>query len=421
VQPVDLEPHKEYFKKLINLYHDYLDLPIILRFADGDTIYSEDCPYFCKMIQKRYPSVCTEAISKEDLLSRCKMGVPCYSFYTKYTINLGAVHIGQKLIKGEESVSRDIFVNTMLDLEANDLEFRHLLDNFDKLDIIELNSESEIHLNKALNFIKRHFDLECARIYHSERRVQELKMMAENLAHQLLTPIQGVLGNAENLIQELNDLPQSCQNVELHSIANDNFTEIQKLALCADNLRNWIMSERKYTYRYDFHIASIVPILMRAIKMFRSEAKYRGIMLENPELVGSAPPILRLSEEHMTRVFYNLINNAVKYSYDGTPKNQRYVEVKCKYIENYYCIDITNYGVGILPEELDGIIYEAGYRGKLAKDRNRTGCGLGMGIAKKIIEDHGGHIEIFSESQGKSSWDAKNPFKTTVRVCLPLL
>ena len=124
-------------------------------------------------------------------------------------------------------------------------------------------------------------------------------------------------------------------------------------------------------------------------------------------------------------VFTNLLNNAVKYSFDGTSNHKSQIKIVCKPVYgqngNYYCIEISNHGVGIMPDELEKVFYY-GYRGKMARDRNRFGSGLGLPAVKKIIEGHGGYIDIDSVLEGRAFDGSKlNPYKTTVKIFLPLM
>jgi signal transduction histidine kinase len=63
-----------------------------------------------------------------------------------------------------------------------------------------------------------------------------------------------------------------------------------------------------------------------------------------------------------------------------------------------YIVEITNYGVGIKPEEIEkGLIFHPFYRGEYATDRYRTGSGLGLTLVKHVIVDmHGGAIQVQS-------------------------
>ena len=85
-------------------------------------------------------------------------------------------------------------------------------------------------------------------------------------------------------------------------------------------------------------------------------------------------------------------------------------------------MSIESYGVGVLPDEIHtGRIYEHGERGALARDRNRTGSGIGLSEAKRIAEAHGGSVILESRPVMKDQHEDANAsaYITTVDVQLP--
>ena len=116
--------------------------------------------------------------------------------------------------------------------------------------------------------------------------------------------------------------------------------------------------------------------------------------------------------------FNNLYSNAVKYSYTGMAKKERYITTECDEEilggQKYFSMDVSNFGVGILQDEIDSEkIYIPGYRGILSLDRNRTGSGVGLYLIREVIvRIHNGKIEIVSENK-------ESGYLTTVKVMIP--
>ena len=114
----------------------------------------------------------------------------------------------------------------------------------------------------------------------------------------------------------------------------------------------------------------------------------RCVTIEPPELTPN--DIFTVDAQFLTMAIYNMIENAVKYSFSN-----RHVSIFSKCVkyqdEHKYQLDIVNFGVGILPEEIEQrlIFYE---------DRHRTGSGLGLALADAIVRNHSGSITVKSIS-----------------------
>lgn len=157
----------------------------------------------------------------------------------------------------------------------------------------------------------------------------------------------------------------------------------------------------------------LVLLLEEAIDVFEAPAFAKGVLIQL-----EAPPsvIIRADSQLMFRVFVNLLNNAIKYSYTTTGHSgQRHVDVQARRhsSDGRYLVNVTSYGVGITAAEIaSGSIFEYGVRGELASDREREGTGIGLAECKRIVEAHGGTIRLKSEPRSAA-------YITTVSVVIP--
>ena len=92
------------------------------------------------------------------------------------------------------------------------------------------------------------------------------------------------------------------------------------------------------------------------------------------------------------------------------------MRVKGRHEDRDYVVEISNYGVGIRPNEL-ATVFQRGYRGALAHAEYRSGTGVGLAVAKRVIEHHRGSLSISSKPV---AGDADGPYLTKVTVTLPL-
>ena len=100
---------------------------------------------------------------------------------------------------------------------------------------------------------------------------------------------------------------------------------------------------------------------------------------------------LWLDKYKITRIFNNLISNAIKYSHEGGE-----IKIKAKTESNQIKIDFIDNGFGI-PSKEQKLIFSRFTRGTNINDKQISGSGLGLMISKKIIELHGGNIELISK------------------------
>ena len=95
----------------------------------------------------------------------------------------------------------------------------------------------------------------------------------------------------------------------------------------------------------------------------------------------------------MQRVFDNLIRNAIAYSY---PDSEIELDLKC--VGARALVSLTNHGKTIPPEKLERI-FEQFFRVDSARSSESGGAGLGLAIAKQLVELHGGTITAQSEQE----------------------
>ena len=100
---------------------------------------------------------------------------------------------------------------------------------------------------------------------------------------------------------------------------------------------------------------------------------------------------LWFDENKMSRIFYNLISNAIKYSEEGGQ-----IEIKASANNKRIKIDVIDYGFGV-PEKEQKLIFSRFTRGTNINNKGISGSGIGLMISKKIVELHGGKIKLKSK------------------------
>jgi GAF domain-containing protein/anti-sigma regulatory factor (Ser/Thr protein kinase) len=204
-----------------------------------------------------------------------------------------------------------------------------------------------------------------------------------NMSHELRTPLNAVIGFSEVLLQrmfgELNDKQDEylkdiyASGQHLLSLIND-ILDLSK-----------IEAGRMELAPAPFHLPTA---LENAVTLVRERAGRHGIALEldlDPglgELVGD--------ERKVKQVLLNLLSNAVKFTLEGGR-----ISLKAGRRERAVAISVTDTGIGIAPEDQAAIFEE--FRQVGSDEKRREGTGLGLTLAKKFVELHGGRIWVESE------------------------
>lgn len=131
----------------------------------------------------------------------------------------------------------------------------------------------------------------------------------------------------------------------------------------------------------DMERVSLKDVVEDSLENVRSIAEEKGLELST-DLPEDLPEIMA-SRRRLVQVLTNLLNNAVQF----TPSGGK-VAVRAKEMDDYISVEVMDTGIGIPPEDMPRI-FEEFYRGKHVKTK---GAGLGLAIAKKIVEAHGGKI-----------------------------
>jgi signal transduction histidine kinase len=153
--------------------------------------------------------------------------------------------------------------------------------------------------------------------------------------------------------------------------------------------------------RDTLHLEEIVQDAVRGV---RHLAEQQGATVRLGSIV-EAP--IEGDADLLGRLILNLLDNAIKYSPNGGT-----VDVEMRRISGSYVIDVTDVGPGI-PESVQGKIFERFFRADSARGREEanaiSGAGLGLAIARRIAELHGGSLMLETSRPGMTRFRATLP------------
>jgi two-component system cell cycle sensor histidine kinase PleC len=207
-----------------------------------------------------------------------------------------------------------------------------------------------------------------------------------NMSHELRTPLNTVIGFSK-LIAEHDRRPLSeAEVVEYARLIHD--ASCNLLSIINDILE--ISKIQSGQYRLDTSEFSLDEVLGSVVSASNAMAIDAGVSLVLD--VGSSAVTVRGDARKLRRVFVNLVGNAIKFSSDGG-----HVVVGCVTGQDgSVSIRVRDNGVGMDEEEIEVALSPFGQVDG-ARTRWREGTGLGLPIAKALIELHGGSLAINSE------------------------
>jgi PAS domain S-box-containing protein len=136
----------------------------------------------------------------------------------------------------------------------------------------------------------------------------------------------------------------------------------------------------------------LAEVVQGVLTEYRGRVAERGVALN---FATSEPsPTVSADRENLERVFHNLVDNATRYTTEGTILvNVTTAEWSG---ETWAMVSVADTGSGIAPEELPHI-FERFFRGASAHRQQLSGTGLGLAVAKELVELHGGWITVESQ------------------------
>ncbi len=275
--------------------------------------------------------------------------------------------------------------------------------------------------NSISTYIRRaYFEVEQHRLNRErEDNIRELKAadkereeFMNEMAHALKAPMQSILSETEYLAYRFRRIQGRDQ--EIVRSANK---VIEEVGILKNKLDNSLLSG-DMEIEYNLKHGSLTSLIEKCANQFRSISQRErniDIIVELDSI-----PKFQFDWYGIDIVFTNLLDNAVKYSHGGKD-----IYVRGTLEENGVRVEIEDFGLGIMEEEKRKI-FRKYHRAEL-RDRRRfiPGTGIGLTVAKKIVEDHGGRIEVDSYPSGREGHDpeklrAGESFITTFAVYLPI-
>lgn len=209
------------------------------------------------------------------------------------------------------------------------------------------------------------------------------KQFISDASHELKTPLAVISANVDVLINSEKNPEFLGEDVDNSKWLAYIKAEVERMGhLTRDLLYLTQMEggEAQQMMKIDFNLSEKIEQMLLGVEAiaFEKNIKLDYILVPNAEIYGNP--------EQLSQVMMILLDNAIKY----TPENGA-IKVSLTQSQHHYLLTLTNTGDGILPDDLPHV-FNRFYRGDKVRSRQNNSYGLGLAIAKTIVEQHGGKI-----------------------------
>ncbi len=229
--------------------------------------------------------------------------------------------------------------------------------------------------------VDRDVDSERRRV--EDRHVRSLEDLSASIAHEIRNPITA----AKSLVQQMGEDPVSESNLEFASVALDELDRVER------SISHLLRFAREEDLR--FEPLRMTDVVASAIETFRERLKRAGVAIECQM---DTPGQMQGDADKLRRVVINLIANALDALSDaGTTEPKIVVMSGDNLAGTEVWLRVSDNGPGI-PAATRAKIFDPFYTTK------SQGTGLGLALSKKVVEAHGGSMELLDSSRAGSEF-----------------
>ena len=224
-----------------------------------------------------------------------------------------------------------------------------------------------------------------------QRAEEKRRRLVADVAHELRSPLANIQGYIEGIRDGL--IPADANTIEtLHQ-------QVLHLAHLTEDLRLLALAESG-ELRLDPQPASLPGLLQSALDAVRTRAETKQIALSLE--TGELPPV-PMDIARIGQVVANLLENAIQHTPEGGS-----IRIEAERAGTSARVTVADTGAGIPADELD-LVFERLHRVDPSRSRTTGGAGLGLTIAKQLVEAHGGSIYVDSAVGGGSRFTFELP------------
>ena len=249
-----------------------------------------------------------------------------------------------------------------------------------------------------------------ATLAEANRKLRELDVLKSQFlsvaTHELRTPLSVILGY-NSMIEES---AEPRLTAEERGLLRESLAACKRLMRLVNSMLD-LSQMQSGKLRLQFSVADLRQSAESVVALFEAEAQRQGIRLELK--VADPLPRIEMDAEKIEQVLVNLVSNGLKFtdrdgavSLDIRPRSGDTVEIR-----------VEDTGIGIAPEDQTEIFDEFA-RVRRGEAVGRPGSGLGLAIVRRIVEAHGGYINVTSTPGKGSTFSVQIPIFQRVRAAI---
>lgn len=205
-----------------------------------------------------------------------------------------------------------------------------------------------------------------------------------NISHEVSNPLQSIQTNLDNMAACPQDELEQRQQYH-HTIAS----EVRRMASLTENLRllSHLETPDAQLVREPVNLKGVIEETIMSL-FERAETRDVRLRYVGPD----RPPRVLGDRDRLRQVLMNLVDNGIKYS---KPEGGEVIISLLQQDKNLR-VRVSDEGIGIAEDDLPHV-FETAYRAPDARSFRRKGSGLGLAIAQRIVQQHGGEIQVQSQ------------------------
>lgn len=245
---------------------------------------------------------------------------------------------------------------------------------------------TEVERREEITQLARSLEQANIRLQELDRQKTEFLSIA---SHQLRTPLSILKG----YIELIGDGAYGKPTKKMLAVLSDMNESNERLVTLVDDFLDITRIEQgRTTYTFDMH--SMVDLIQSVVKELSDRAETQGLRIAWKPNVSMKD--VYMDQEKIRHVVFNFVDNAIKYSKEGT------ITILFSEEDNGFVVRVRDKGFGFDKED-EVNFFQKFYRGKNVQGTNVNGTGLGIYVCKKFIEHHHGKVWATSPGLGKGS------------------